>query len=392
MRIVTSRHNGDILSVEPGSHRRGLCKILTYLGIALSILLPVLPLTPLVNPSGVPISVDTYYYYRWLVTIERHGIAYAYVTDMGLRPIYLTLLYLIHLAGVPIWAVSMYHIVPLLILFTITTYFFTKAIFKNDLIAAFATFVCPLSISFITFLYGGFHANLFALSLLMICLILLFSARDVRSPRFVLSCIISILVLFIHPWVWVQLTAGLVIYAIILHLRKRGSSMRKLWTFILISTVCGAARLLYHLKALRSVAMPVIGVVTTGHVSQLPSFMWFQFNVFVWGSVSVLFFYLAGISALLYLTHVKERLNYLDTLLFVSLFPFLSQPLRVIINVFPHIFVGVFLFSLLHMFESRISRTLVALVLALLVVYGFYWALMSVPSYSSIPWNIPRTC
>jgi len=366
---------------------------LILFGILLSIILSVLPFTPALNPKNVPISVDTYYYYMWLKMIQKHGLAYAYVADLGLRPLYLTLLYILHLAGIPIWAIAMYHIIPLLVLFTITIYFFTKTIYHNDTIASLSVLLCPLSVSFMTFLYGGFHANLFSLSLLMISIVLLFKSSSMRSIRFILSCIISVLVLLIHPWVWVQIMTGLLAYVLYIRFRLRNiyeNRFRIMRNFLIINMSCCLIRFLYHVKAIRSVAMPVIGVMVSRPVVSIPSQIWYQFNILVWGSASIVFYYLGCISALLYLIGRREPVNYLDTLLLVSIFPFFAQPLRIIINTFPNIFLALFLYSIYEVLDRKISKIIIGIMISVLLIYGFYWTIMSVPHYKTIPWNIPK--
>lgn len=365
-----------------------LCRFFTILGIVLTVVFSILPFTPLLNPKQVPISVDTYYYYRWLITIEKHGLLYAYITDLGLRPLYLTILYLVHVAGLPISIIAKYHIIPLLIFYTIMTYFFTKTLFNNDLIASIAVFTCPLSIIFMTFLYGGFHANLFALSILMISIILLFKADNVRSKMFYIACFLSIIILLIHPWVWIQIMAGLLVYTIYIRFKGDLRLFEKLKIFLIICSIFGVIRLLYHIKALRSVAMPVIGVVTTKPLTYVPLLMWYQFNILVWGTISVAFYYMACICSILYLKRENMPLNYLDALLLVSIFPFFTQPLRIIMNTFPQIFMAVFLYSIYRTFRGRLRLTMLILISVLLLFYGIYWIFMAVPSYSHIPWNI----
>lgn len=72
----------------------GLGLVAAWLLVAAAVALPHLPT---VNPRGEPVSVDTFYYSRFLEAADVHGLGWALAATHGLaRAVYLALLYAVH--------------------------------------------------------------------------------------------------------------------------------------------------------------------------------------------------------------------------------------------------------------------------------------------------------
>ncbi len=372
-------------------------RVILVLALFLAFILAILPMLPFLNKYLVPIPVDAYYYFHWLVQMEHHGgIVYAFVTDLGLRPLYLTFLYLIHLMGISIWAIASYHIVPLLLFLVVASFISVKRIYKNRSIAALAALLCPLSIVFMVFLYGGFHANLLALSILLIASSLLLSSDigSLRSPAFVISLILYTLVLLIHPWTWVQFIAAVLTLLIYLYVARRGLEMRRfLIYFISFEAIAALVRFLYHIKSFRSVAMPVIYPMTTSYSISIMHIIWYQLNFLVWGVAAFSLFYVLAICGVYDKCLIGLEFDIFDALLLVSIFPFFTQPLRIILNTVPYIYVSFEFYNYIRMLRSGNRSIVPYLVFGFIgiLAYSFYCSIMSVPTTTRVPWNIPKT-
>jgi hypothetical protein len=72
-------------------------RLLLAAGLLLALLLVALPHLPTVNPRLQPVSVDTFYYSRFLEAADRYGLSYALAATHGLaRSAYMVALYLVH--------------------------------------------------------------------------------------------------------------------------------------------------------------------------------------------------------------------------------------------------------------------------------------------------------
>ncbi len=363
---------------------------LYIIGILCSIVIAIVPFLPQLNPRQIPISVDTYYYYIALKAMDKYGLMYAYIHDIYLRPIYLTILYVVHkFFNISIWDISTYHIIPLLILLTIFSYVFMHGITSRKGIAAFSSFLCCISVVYMTFLYGGFHANILSLCILFTCIILLIKTDTCRDVKFIVACIISIIDLFIHPWSWVQYNACILAYCIYQYVSKNVNRFKILRNYLIIVSIAALLRFTYHLRSIRSVIAPAIfPILYKGATISHSIFL--QFNLIVWGTMSLFVYYLVCIFSLFLMIARGCKLSILDFLLLVSIIPAFSSPLRVVLDVVPYIY-ATFYISYLIGSGKRLYRFCGIIIILAFVTYSVYMCLMSIPSTSSVPWNVPKT-
>jgi len=173
---------------------------LTYLvaGLLLSIAMGVIPYIPTLNPEQRPVNTDWIYYYNWLNSMV--GNDFSVLTRCPDRPLYSILLYAVwHILKVDPKAIAIYHNIALFPLHTLSLYLLARRWFGGE-VASYAALLTPFSPTLLSFIYGGFQADLLAVSLIYISLYLLMgSRRDVFYGLFLFST-----VMFIHEWTWTQ--------------------------------------------------------------------------------------------------------------------------------------------------------------------------------------------
>jgi len=181
--------------------------IYLLIGLALSVAMGLIPYAPTLNPGQRPVNVDWVYYYSWLKQMA--GGDFSVLLTRSDRPLYLLLLYTAwRISGVDLRALALYHNVALLPLYTFSLYLLAKR-WLGERAAGYTALLAPFSPIFLSFIYGGFQANLFAVSLVYLSLYLLAGSRRGAS----LGLAILFMAMFIHEWTWTQYTFVLTGYA-----------------------------------------------------------------------------------------------------------------------------------------------------------------------------------
>lgn len=183
-------------------------KYAIIVSVFLATLFVVLPHLPSVNPNFKPISVDTFFYKRFLTVASSKGLNYALGSNSapGARPIYLIALYNTwRLTNCDVIVLlDFVHPLVVLNLLVFSVYFTTKKLFDKNT-ASIAVIVTPISHAFVTFLAGGFQANSLALALALLLL-------AIKPGDFWRIFILSLLVALIHPWTFAVFSISLLIY------------------------------------------------------------------------------------------------------------------------------------------------------------------------------------
>ncbi len=225
-RIFTAINRGEEKLLSP----------VLFLGIALSILMGVLPYISSLNPSGTPVNTDWIYYYKWLNKMINHD--FSILATRSDRPLYMLILYFVWLiTGIDPKTIAVYHNIPLFGLYTFSVYLLTMR-WLGRKPADIAAVVAPFSPIMLSYLYGGFHANLFAVSLIFIALSLIMS--DSRR-KLVFGLVLLGAVMFIHEWTWTQymfVFTGYIVLRMITWVKKR-DTMGWRDTAIIIFLVAG---------------------------------------------------------------------------------------------------------------------------------------------------------
>ncbi len=181
-------------------------KIALSMSVGLVLLAVTLPHLPTVDPGHYPVSVDTFYYMKFLKYANSHGLFFALLKFKGFaRPAYLVLLYYVCKLIDPVLLLDLIHPAVALTLLTITTYLFVRR-FAGENGGSIAALLAPLGHSAVTFISGGFQANSVALPLA----ILMLSTSPKSRARLLL---LSLLVSLIHPWTFIMFSVAYIAYA-----------------------------------------------------------------------------------------------------------------------------------------------------------------------------------
>lgn len=173
------------------------------LGLAAAWLAVLLPHLPTVNPRGLPVSVDTFYYTRFLEMAEGLGLARA-LQEMSLaRPAYLAALYAAdRVVGDPFLLMDVLY--PLLAYsLLVASVYRAAARLLGRSYAGAAALLAGLGHSVAAFTLNGLQANSLALALAVQLLAVEGAAA---------TALLMLAAALIHPWTHVMYSAGLVLY------------------------------------------------------------------------------------------------------------------------------------------------------------------------------------
>lgn len=349
---------------------------LLIIALVLSIVIPSIPYIPLLNPRQYSISVDVVYYEKWLYEIDSYGINKAFEVSQGSRPIYLLLLYTIHeVFNIPIPIIAKYHIIALFPLYTLAIYVFTRELIGDESVASFTALLTPITPICIAFLYGGFQACFFTLSLMIITLSLLVR---LSSLRLVLAIAISSICLWSHPWTWTQYLASIILYYVIyiLHSKRVDKNFLMLTIFITVNVIHGIVRdilgfgLASSISTVSAQAQEILALNVSGLFATFSYYLWCSLNNWI-------FLLLALMGSFMF-----RKITYYHTLSLSSLFAYIlslsSAGLisRILINIPAQI-----PFTLTLLKVSRLSRDIMITIIVLMVVFALYQILNAIPTF-----------
>ena len=195
--------------------RLGLISILL-----LSMILPIIPYLPSINPEFKPVSVDIRYYSNWLgkmlatddwCTVEYvfHGI------NNGNRPLYLLMLYFLSSIGMPRDVVLNFEALLIAPLFALAIYYAAKRLSGNSQYAFLSSLAAVLGFNMTVGIMTGYFAMWAALTLFYLC-VASTPGLECRSPRsLAIALMVSIMMLYVHPWTWVLLMSVLTVQLVI---------------------------------------------------------------------------------------------------------------------------------------------------------------------------------
>ena len=191
--------------------------IYLMLGIVLATFIGIIGYTPTINPMKIPLNVDWLFYYealqRMIESKNPYIEAFRAWPTYGDRPLYMILLYTIsRILPIDIKTLCIYHNIALFQLYALSTYYMAKKIFGKN-IARYAIIIAPATPNISSFIYGGFQANLFTLSLIQFS-IGLFTEFKVRNIPLII--VLSLITISSHLYTWIHFAVLTAIYILIL--------------------------------------------------------------------------------------------------------------------------------------------------------------------------------
>ena len=191
--------------------------------LMLSILLPLIPYCPSLNPYFKPASTDIRYYRKWLENMLgldlRGALEYAFYGQSN-RPLYLLLLYCLTGLGIPKDLVLNLEALLIAPMFALSVYLSAKRLSRNHLYAVLASLAGILGFNMTVSMAAGFFAAWAALTFFYVCIALVSSLDRRKTANLTALIIASLMILFIHPWTWSLLMTVLSLHLIFSSLRN----------------------------------------------------------------------------------------------------------------------------------------------------------------------------
>jgi hypothetical protein len=203
----SSKMNSDFLD------GRFTLVLVVVFSVVVSCLFVVLTVLPWTNPTNMLVSADSPIYYRLIVymrSVSVNGaLSFAFAND---RALFLILSYALSFAIPPEYVVQ-FCAALLIGLFTIASLLILKMVSKDKTLQILGILLVPFSFQALGLIYSGYFANMLALILVFVYIILFFRFRGSwLSMHFFALLGISILILFSHSWTWFIFSLSLVLF------------------------------------------------------------------------------------------------------------------------------------------------------------------------------------
>lgn len=184
-----------------------------------SVLAGIYPYFQNINESGVDVGVDTRFYLPDVKAVE-DDIFEIFKVERGSRPFFFLVVFIIQkLFNLEALTVIRYLPVFFNPLLTLSVYFFSKEIFNNKTISIWTAFFTVFGYPITVGIYSNFLTNLLGLCFAFLSIGFLFrSIRISGKSDFVLSILFAVLLIFTHPWTFVQYIITLVLSLFISYL------------------------------------------------------------------------------------------------------------------------------------------------------------------------------
>ena len=271
-RAINTAVGGRHLHVKPSL---GLA-----VGLATAVLLVVLPHLPTFNPLSRPVSVDTYYYTKFLNLASREGVARALREFHLFRPTYLAIVYLAYRASglTPYMLMDVVHPLVAFIAIVVAAWYVSGKVLGREA-SGIVAILTPLSYTLITFVSGGFHSNTVALPLAILTISLTPSLRG-----YVALYVLSTLTALIHPWTFIMYSIAYVIY----RWRVRGDPLKVLAiTAALLVTALASSEAVSNAITPASGPLGAMGkAMSTGVSAAFPKNIVDGIELWDWGTLS----------------------------------------------------------------------------------------------------------
>jgi hypothetical protein len=181
---------------------------------------------PWVNPTHMLVSVDSPRYYQWIVYMRsvdvNRALSFAFAND---RALFLVLAYGLSFLASPLVVVQ-FVAALLIVMFGIVSLLVLQLFCSFRVVWVFGVLFVPFSFQALGLIYAGYFANMLALILVFVYVLLFFRlVGSWSSLGFFALLGVSVLVLFSHSWTWFVFAVSLLAFLFLewrLALRDRG--------------------------------------------------------------------------------------------------------------------------------------------------------------------------
>jgi hypothetical protein len=218
-------------------------KALLVLSILLSIISPIYPYLPSINPNNLLIGIDTENYIEWAEVVDT-DLSQAFNVWGGSRPlIHIIIFFLKQISRLDSVSIVKYFTILINPLLIISLYFFTYQISQDPKLSSWTAFFAACGHQITINMYSFFLTNMMALTLTFFSLGFLFETfREQNKKSLIASSILGILLVFTHPWTLSQyfssiaLLTGVTIYQTITE-KKKEHTLRPLISYLIILVI-----------------------------------------------------------------------------------------------------------------------------------------------------------
>jgi hypothetical protein len=191
-----------------------------------SCLFVVFTVLPWANPTNMLVSVDSPSYYQWIVYMRNvdvnSALSFAFAND---RALFLVLGYTLSFFVSPLVVVQ-FAAALLIVVFGVVSFFVLRLFCSFREVWVFGVLLVPFSFQALGLIYSGYFANMLALILVFVYVILFFRVVGSWSSLGFFALLgVSVLVLFSHSWTWFIFALSLVVFLFLewrLAVRDRG--------------------------------------------------------------------------------------------------------------------------------------------------------------------------
>ena len=251
--------------------RRFVLVLAVVVSALVSCLFVVFTVLPWVNPTNMLVSVDSPSYYQWIVYMHsvnvNSALSFAFAND---RALFLVLAYALSFLASPL-AVVQFVAALLIVLFGVVSLFVLRLVCSFRAVWVFGVLLVPFSFQSLGLIYSGYFAQMLALILVLVYVILFFRVLDSWSSLGFFALLgVSVLILFSHSWTWFVFALSLVAFLFLdwrLAVRDRRLWSRfKLKATFVVATV-GVGLFCDFIRGLLSSLSPAASVFATAQSS-----------------------------------------------------------------------------------------------------------------------------
>jgi hypothetical protein len=178
-----------------------------------SCLFVVFTVLPWANPTGMLVSVDSPSYYQWIAYMRsvdfNSAMSFAFGND---RALFLVLAYVLSFFTALVNVVQFVSAL-MIVVFGVLSFFVLRLFGKIRDVWVFGVLLAPFSFQALGLIYSGYFANMLALILIFVYVVLFFRVLDHWSVFGFFALLgVSVLVLFSHSWTWFVFALVLVVF------------------------------------------------------------------------------------------------------------------------------------------------------------------------------------
>ncbi|ALI37573.1 hypothetical protein NMY3_03390 [Candidatus Nitrosocosmicus oleophilus] len=219
---IISTKIGNFATYQPDSGSILDPRLILILILSFSVLLPIIPQLPTINPDNRYVGVDTFWYVNWTGSFENNDplelLNNAFNQQShGDRPLSLFIIFIFSKI-LPFSTVDAIDNMPIILspILTLVIYFLTREITNNIKISLLVTFFSTLSYQVLIGIYAGFYANWLGLIFGNISLIyLLRYLKSYKRVHFALFVILITTLVFVHVYTWSIYIITILIFSLI---------------------------------------------------------------------------------------------------------------------------------------------------------------------------------